>query len=69
MYPIKYDPEADVLSWKINSLKYDDAREYGDLIVQISYWGFPAYAMILNASSHFNFLKKRRANFLLSASA
>ena len=64
---IKYDLEGDVLSWKINSLKYDDAVEFGDLIVQVSLWRIPAYAILLNASDHFNFLKKHRAKFLANA--
>ncbi|MDQ5931310.1 MAG: hypothetical protein QG607_11 [Patescibacteria group bacterium] len=63
VYPIKYDPEADVLSWKINSLQYDDAVEIGDLIIQVSRWRIPAYAEMLNASHHFGFLKKRRKKF------
>lgn len=67
MNPIKYDPEADVLSWKINKLKYDDARDYGDLIVHISPLKIPTYFELLNASSHFNFLKKRRNNFFIDS--
>lgn len=65
MNHIKYDPEADVLSWKINKLYYDDARDYGDLIVHISPLKIPTYFELLNASDHFNFLKKRREKFLL----
>lgn len=64
VYPIKYDPEADVLSWKINSLQYDDAIEIGDLIIQVSLWRIPAYAELLNASNYFGFLKKRRKKFM-----
>lgn len=63
--PIKYDPEADVLSGTINSLKYDDAVEFGDWIMQISRMKIPAHIELLNASHHFNFLKKRRKQFFI----
>ena len=66
-YPIKYDPEADVLSLKISSLRWDDAVEYGDLIMQVSLWRIPINIELLNASDHLNFLKKRRSKFLVDA--
>ncbi len=65
MFSYDYDPEADVLSVEFNSLKYDDAREYGDLIVQISRRGIPVFLILLNASKYFGFLKKRREKSFL----
>ena len=47
---IKYDQEADVLSWEISNSKIDHAVEMGNAIVHFSPKNIPVLLEILNAS-------------------
>lgn len=47
---LKYEPEADVLSWEISSLPIDYAAEMGSVIVHFSKKNVPVLIEILNAS-------------------
>jgi len=47
---MKYDPEADVLSWEISNAKIDHAVEMGNAIVHFSPKNIPVLFEILNAT-------------------
>lgn len=47
---MKYDPEADVLSWEVSGSKIDHAVEMGNVIVHFSPKNLPVLFEILNAS-------------------
>lgn len=47
---IKYDSEADVLSWELSGAKIDHAVEMGNVIVHFSPNNIPVLFEILNAS-------------------
>ena len=46
---IKYEPEADVLSWEINNKPIDYAKEAGNFVVHFSADNVPVMVEILNA--------------------
>jgi len=49
---IKYDPEADVLSWEISkTAKIDYASEMGDVVIHFSKNNLPVLVEILRASN------------------
>ena len=51
-YPtIRYEPEADILSWELSSDKIADASEAGNLIVHFNAKRQPVYVEMLNARS------------------
>lgn len=47
---MKYDPEADVLSWELSGAKIDHAVEMGKMIVHFSPKNIPVLLEILDAS-------------------
>ncbi|OGF58213.1 hypothetical protein A3B05_03630 [Candidatus Giovannonibacteria bacterium RIFCSPLOWO2_01_FULL_43_160] len=47
---MKYDPEADVLSWELSGAKIDHAVEIGKMIVHFSPKNVPVLLEILDAS-------------------
>ena len=47
---IKYDHEADVLSWELSGTKIDHAVEMGNMIVHFSPKNIPVLLEILDAS-------------------
>ena len=47
---MKYDPEADVLSWELSRAKIDHAVEMGKVIVHFSPKNIPVLLEILDAS-------------------
>lgn len=47
---MKYDPEADVLSWELSGAKIDHAAEMGKMIVHFSPKNIPVLLEILDAS-------------------
>jgi uncharacterized protein YuzE len=47
---IKYEPEADVLSWEVSGASIDSASEIGNVIVHFSKKNIPVFIEILDAS-------------------
>lgn len=67
-YKIKYEPEADVLSWEINDKPIDYAKEAGNFVVHFSANSSPVMVEILNARDFLSqgekAIHRRSANIL-----
>lgn len=52
---LKYEPEADVLSWELSNSPIDYAKEIGNFVVHFSKDGTPALVEVLQAK---DFMRK-----------
>lgn len=50
---MRYEPEADVLSWELSKGAIDYAEEAGNMVVHFSKKNVPVYVELLNASKFF----------------
>lgn len=48
---MKYDIEANILSWEVGKGKISHAREFGNFIIHVSEAGKPLLIEIINASN------------------
>ena len=67
--PFEYDPEGDLLAWRVLPMSSGYGAMHGDLIVHYWYLKIPVYFELLNASDYFGFLKKYRKKYLLDGGA